>query len=221
MLLRHATAYYRCHPCHLLKVSQAKKITQKSRKDINDTLATKNVQAMNNKNSGSKEEDRSCRENETESQEGDETVDEETSDEMVDEETSENMNGSDDICTNSTNTVDTYDSTMLPKPNTFIKYQGADGIWRSAKTLLQQPKHSGRNSRWINIHGSGETNQSSVKWDDTVSWKEIKTHEVLITTPNEFDEEVLNTKDKELKNLKDHNVYKEVTFVNQPFVSSK
>ena len=107
------------------------------------------------------------------------------------------MNGSDNICTNSTNTVDTYDSTMLPKPNTFIKYQGADGIWRSAKTLSQQPKRSGKNSCWINIYGSGETNQSSVKRDDIVSWKEIKTHEVLITTPNEFGEELLNAKDKE------------------------
>ena len=238
VLVRHGTAYYRCHPCHLLKVSQAKKITQKSRKDINDTPGYKKCssdeqeEATENdatdsgdsdENSGSEEEeeDRSCSENETESQEGDETVDEETSDETVDEETSENMNGSDNICTNSTNTVDTYDSTMLPKPNTFIKYQGADGIWRSAKTLSQQPKRWGRNSRWINIHGSGETNQSSVKWDDIVSWKEIKTHEVLITTPNEFDEEVLNAKDKELKNLKDHDVYEEVTFVNQPFVSSK
>ena len=85
-------------------------------------------------------------------------VDEETRDETVDEETSENMNGSDNIRTNSTKTVDKYDGTKLPKSNTFIKYQGADGIWRSAKTLSQQPKRSGRNSRWINIHGSGETN---------------------------------------------------------------
>ena len=180
MLVRHGTAYYRCHPCHLLKVIQAKKITQKSRKDINDTPGYKKCssdeqeEATENdatdsgdsdENSGSEEEeDRSCSENETESQEGDETVDKETSDVMVDEETSENMNRSDNTCTNSTNTVDTYDSTMLPKPNTFIKYQGADGIWRIVKTLLQQPKRSGRNSRCINIHGSGETNQSSVKW---------------------------------------------------------
>ena len=182
VLVRHGTAYYRCHPCHLLKVSQAKKIIQKSCKDINDTPGYKKCssdeqeEATENdatdsgdsdKNSGIKqEEDHSCSENEIESQEGDETVDEETSDETVDEETSENMNGSDNICTNSTKTVDTYDSTMLPKPNTFIKYQGADGIWRSAK------------------------------WDDIVSWKEIMTHEVLITTPNESDEEVLNAKDK-------------------------
>ena len=173
MLVRHGTAYYRCHPCHLLKVSQAKKITQKSRKDINDTPGYKKCSSDeqgkatendaidsgdSDENSGSEEEveDRSCSENETESQEGDKTVDEETSNETVDEETSENVNGSDNICTNSTNTVDTYDSTMLPKPNTFIKYQSADGIWRSAKTLSQQPKRSGRNSRWINIHGSGE-----------------------------------------------------------------
>ena len=184
VLVRHGTAYYRCHPCHLLKVSQAKKITQKSRKDINDTPGYKKCSSDeqedatendatdsgdSDENSGSEEEDRSCSENETESQEGDETVDEETSDETVDEETSENMNGSDNICTNSTNTVDIYDSTMLPKPNTFIKYQGTAGIWRSAKTLSQQPKRSGRNSRWINMHGSGETNQSSVKWDDIVS----------------------------------------------------
>ena len=98
-LVRHGTAYYRCHPCHLLKVSQAK-ITQKSRKDINDTPGYKKCssdeqeEATENdatdsgdsdENSGSEEEDRSCSENETESQERDETVDEETSDETVDE----------------------------------------------------------------------------------------------------------------------------------------
>ena len=134
VLLRHGTAYYRCHPCHLLKVSQAKKITQKSRKDINDTpgykkcssdeqVATENdaTDSGDSDENSSSEEDRSCSENEPDSQEGDETVDEETSDKTVDEETSENMNRSDNTCTNSTNTVDIYDSTMLLKPNTFIK----------------------------------------------------------------------------------------------------
>ena len=94
----------------LLKVSQANKITQKSRKDINDTLGYKKCSSYeqeeatendatdsgdSDKNSGSEEEeeDCSCSENETEFQEGGETVDEETSDETTDEETSENMNG--------------------------------------------------------------------------------------------------------------------------------
>ena len=161
VLVRHGTAYYRCHPYHLLKVSQAKKITQKSRKDINNTPrykkcssdeqeeatendATDSGDSDENSGSEEEEEDRSCSENETESQEGDETVDEETSDEMVDEEASENMNGSDNICTNSTNTVDTYDSTILPKPNTFINYQGADGIWRSAKNVIAAAKTLGK-----------------------------------------------------------------------------
>ena len=80
-----------------------------------------------------------------------------------------------------------------------------------------------KDGNWLNVHVQGEHDPISVCWKDVVSWNEIPEYEetLLLTSVEEMNQEILDAKAKELRNLKHNNVFEEVDYTNQSAISSK
>ena len=87
-----------------------------------------------------------------------------------------------------------------------------------------QPKRNGKNGNWLNVHVLGDDNPSSINWDDVSDWKEIAETEeevALRTMDEQFSQEVIDAKEKEIMNLTENDVFEEVNNVGQKCVSCK
>ena len=103
-------------------------------------------------------------------------------------------------------------SSQWPKNKTYIQYE-EDGVWKEALVLSAQPKRNGKHKEWLNIQVTGENAPRSIAWKEVNAWKPVKTatENVLWLSQNqEWDQDVINAKKKEINNLKEHNVYEEV-----------
>ena len=113
-------------------------------------------------------------------------------------------------------------SAVRPKRNTVVKYKLQNDGWKLAKVLSHQPKQTGQYKNWFNIQEDDDV-QSCVNWDHVELWKEVEGTEsaVFLTGIQHKSQEVVDAKEKELQNLIDHDVFKEVPYNNQPTVSSR
>ena len=112
--------------------------------------------------------------------------------------------------------------TEKPMPNSYIALK-FDGKWTRGKVLTQQPKNTSKYKHWINIHLEGSSSACSVNWINVDEWRIDKEPERVILFANlqESDQIVIEAKNRELKSLRDNEVYEEVNFENQSVISSR
>ena len=209
VLIRHGSAYYRCHPCHLMKV------LKREGQDNESKLSTGSGEIREKDMGGSKTKERS-------------EVDEVESDDDDDVE-AEVADGLDESRATEVDSTDGGDSQVdqtnqtRPNRNTRVEYDvGNNSV--QAKVLSVQPKRSGTNGNWVNVHVDGDEKPSSVNWDKVLRWKEIEEagEEVLfLNRDDELSQEIVDAKAKEVVNLIDNSVFEEVKDVGQSCVSCK
>ena len=142
-----------------------------------------------------------------------ESADQEISSMRIEDSQSDHDNGAQILCS----------SDKIPRKNTVIRYS-LEGEIHTAKVLSKQPTRRGKNRNWVNLQNSGTDKGSSVDWEEIDWWREVSEHvnQVLILTDVEqYDQDVIDAKQKELNNLKEHSVYESVEDVGQKTVSSK
>jgi hypothetical protein len=115
------------------------------------------------------------------------------------------------------------DGTVRPIRNHFVKYKLKDSSdWKCARILSSQPKKTGIYSHWINIKTEGE-DPECLNWDNVSEWCNLPYPEnfVLLSKEEEYSQEVVDAKHKELQSLKAHKVYKTVPYCGQKLISSR
>ena len=233
VLVRHGSAYYRCHPCHLMKVYGG---TKQGRLD--PTTATE----VNSKtvSAESESDDEVEQSRETHADNAVLNDDEQTdSDTAIEDSTT--VAGS--VAPESTNLgleaaaagaivggsaavgapSSIKHSQIRPKRNTQVEYE-VEGKPVRAKVLSVQPKRQGKNGNWVNVRVNGAENPCSINWDDISEWREVVDAEeqvVLLTADEELSQEVIDAKEKEVVNLIENDVFEEVKDVGQSCVSCK
>ena len=112
---------------------------------------------------------------------------------------------------------------MKPKANQYITFKlEGTAEWQKAKVLSCQPKRTGTYKDWINIekdfHGP-----ESVNWKDVEEWMEVPEPEkvLFLTKTEEFDQAVVDAKEKELRSLIKNDVFEEVDFDAQKTISTR
>ena len=116
-----------------------------------------------------------------------------------------------------------YDSTKIPKVKTYISFKKVNEEWHTAKVLSIQPKRKGSYKNWINIHIDGEDKPCSFNWEHVEKWKELPSPDsiFLLTDANEFNQDIVDAKEKELSNLLNNDVYEVVNYSGQETVSTR
>ena len=119
-------------------------------------------------------------------------------------------------------TDDYLSNEVRPTPNIYIEYK-LHGVWRQAKVLSQQPRSTSKFSGWLNIYNRADRKPSSVNWQEVSVWKQIESPEqpVYLCEDEELSQDVVDAKEKELKNLDKNDVFQEVEYCGQHTISSR
>ena len=119
------------------------------------------------------------------------------------------------------NGLKTYET---PKPNMYIRFRLiGQSEWTKACVLSKQPKRTGKNKDWFNILQEGDEKPSSVDWKRVSYWEKVVCPEsvLLVTDQEQMSQEIVDAKEKELKNMIENDVFERVPFYGQATVSCK
>ena len=244
VLIRHGSAYYRCHPCHMKKVNE-----EHSESSIPQQVTQKQVgwkePMVNRNNSSSSESSDEEFENgvetdtengvETDTENGVETdttngVETDTTNGVeTDTENGVETDTENGVETDTENGVETDDAVKLndcsakPTPNTVIQYALKDGTISKSRVLSTQPKRTGVNKQWVNVQVIGMDEPCSIKWDDILWWRMVKNTEKVLTLSaiTECNQDIVDAKEKELQNLIENDVFEWVVDEGQKAISSR
>ena len=205
VLVRHGGAYYRVHPCQLMKdkhncgvVKQDKPLTHSSVADARVDLPSSVVDVSDDDVGGVA------------------SVPEESG-------FQDGASGVQDEGVSAGRSVQTARTTR-PMRNSYVKYKlGDSDAWNHAVVLSKQPKQTGSYKHWVNVHVVGQEDPICVNWDDVAVWDVLPypDHVVFLSADQEMSQGVVDAKDRELVNLANNKVFKVVPFVNQVTVSSR
>ena len=114
-------------------------------------------------------------------------------------------------------------SESQPKRNTIIQYCLPDQSITKARVLSTQPKKQGKWKDWANVRVVGKDEASSVNWKDIIWWREAHEAEdvLILTSIDHYSQEIVDAKDKEYKNLLEHDVFEVVNDDDQSTISTK
>ena len=114
-------------------------------------------------------------------------------------------------------------SESQPKRNTIIQYCLPDQSITKARVLSTQPKKQGKWKDWVNVRVVGKDEASSVNWKDIIWWREAHEAEdvLILTSIDHYSQEIVDAKDKEYKNLLEHDVFEVVNDDGQSTISTK
>ena len=109
-----------------------------------------------------------------------------------------------------------------PKPNTTIQYTLRNGVTNKAHVLSIQRKLND-NSNCVNVLIVGQDEPTSINWAQVSNWNELEATETILTltTREEYKEEVMKAKERELQNLKENDVFECVQDEGQKTVSCR
>lgn len=95
--------------------------------------------------------------------------------------------------------------------------------WNTAVVLSRQPKQTGKYQDWLNVHVDGQDEPSCVNWENVDSWCEVPYPEqaLILTKDQAVSQDIVDAKKIELENLEKNNVFKVVPFTGQKTVSSR
>ena len=186
MLIRHGSAFYRCHPCQLLRVNPVKggddSIGNPAKSESSVTKCFKNKDILQddkqdqqdveleeeNEVGGDQDEEREASERE---QEHEEVEQEEENEVGGDQERAESEREQED---EEIETERLKDNSTRPKRRTMIEYMLQNGDRGHARVLAQQPKRTGVSKRWVNVRTVKEDEDSSINWEEIRWWRETE-----------------------------------------------
>ena len=194
VLIRHGDAYYRCHPCQLLKIPDTAGINHSdignAEGDVQKSVS-KDVKTVANDSESDSDEQFGFDTEENELVEGTPEISE---DEQVDTDQNQHGNQETDV---EERTVDgagnsshvdlpdkvkeiqndyegdvgdenmieqMFDAKTRPKVNSMVQFMMPDGEIKKARVLCNQPKRSGRSKDWLNVKLVRSDDPSSVDW---------------------------------------------------------
>ena len=214
VLVRHGGAYYRVHPCQLMKIKEAEVSQSKGQTCSDDSSEKESNQIIKEStkvvNELDSDDDLS---DEIHSQCGDRNVHKADEGSRL-EENEQTASSAQDV----------YGPTIKPTRNSYVRYRlEAEDVWNEAKILSKQPKQSGKYKNWINVHVKGDEDPLCVNWDDVGEWNKLPDPEnvVLLTADQELSQKVVMAKDKELNNMIENDVFEVVPFDDQVTISSR
>ena len=211
VLIRHGGAFYRVHPCQLMKVKRYESSIQVNSK-------------VNNSRNVKKEE--GGRNNEEEEEFSNNTEINETGNSSVDQENNEMGNAS--VAEGNNDEVDWRNSNDKPVRKSHVEFQ-LNNEMNKGTISFKQPKSSGMYNHWLNVKMENGDEQC-INWDHVQQWRYIperneeleeEAYVVLLTARQEESEKVVEAKKKELENMKRHNVYELVPFCGQKTISTR
>ena len=99
-------------------------------------------------------------------------------------------------------------SDTKPKINTVVQYCLNDGSITKAKVISTQEKRPGKYKEWVNVHIIGKEEPDSVDWREVLWWREAERVEnvLILSIVHEYNQEIVDAKEKEFQNLVDNNV---------------
>lgn len=221
VLVRHGGQFNRIHPCQLIKINRKPIISEDKLEET--SKERKKVKVIEKKKSTSNQSKVSDSENDDEENGADEE------------------NGTEDLIgvdgdVNEDN-VQYKDGSEKPKRKKYVEFKirGTDN-WRKAKVRQTQPRANGRYKNWVNVDEDEEP--VCIKWTDVDQWRELsgesdKSEEsdeeesdgaeqvVLLTGIQQQAKEVIMAKEKEIDNMRKHDVFECVPNTGQPSVSSR
>ena len=219
VLIRHGNVFYRCHPCHIMKVNPTGGDDSNANSSAINTATEVQgksggiQQKVNNDATNRSDLDNTANaeDNDTEN----ETEEEEIID--FDEEDLENESHLEQEVTERLN-----NNSTRPKSKTMIEYMLKDGERGQVTVLAQQPKRTGSSRNWVNVSAVGQDEDSSINWDCVEWWREKESEQVLLVCDyQDTDASVIEAKGKEIKNLEDNNVFEWVNDYGQEIVSCR
>lgn len=164
VLIRHGGAFYRVHPCHLMKLKQ----------DV--SKATKTSDQVVHPNSA----DGSSLERSSDIKyfdDGDEDDMKNASPEVRDD--GANVNEVPEVEQSrreaNTSSIEHFkDGSVKPKRNSYVKYKLCDDKSRNrAKVFSTRPKQTGQYKDWINVHVDSQEEPVCVNWDKVDEWCDL------------------------------------------------
>ena len=213
VLVRHGGAFYRVHPCHLLKlgvdISNGHGSVVSDGQSSPVHKSTKGVKSSPIR----------------------QFVDDSDSSVVVNGDVIANMESVvSDVSENydrdvpSTDSDETcHDGSVKPSRNTYVRYKlNIEDDWSKAKVLSIQPKQTGQYRDWLNVHVDGQDEPMCVNWDHVSAWSELPFPEqvLVLSKDQEVSQEVVDAKNKELQKMISNDVFEIVPFSNQDTVSS-
>ena len=213
VLVRHGGAFYRVHPCHLLKLGVD--VNNGHRSVVSDVQSSPPV--YNSKKCGKSSPIHQFVDDSSVDGNGGDVANMESIVSEVSEDCGRDVPSADseEIC---------YDGSVKPSRNTYVRYKlESEDDWSKAKVLSIQPKQTGNYRNWLNVHVDGQNEPSSVNWDHVSTWSELPFPEqvLVLTKTQEVSQEVVDAKNKELQKMITNDVFESVPFSNQPTVSSR
>ena len=95
--------------------------------------------------------------------------------------------------------------------------------WTKARVLSKQPKRTGKNKDWFNTFQEGDEKPSSVDGKQVSYREKVVCLEsvLLVRDQKQMSQEIVEAKEKELKNMIENDVFERVPFYGQATVSCK
>ena len=112
---------------------------------------------------------------------------------------------------------------VKPIRNQYVQYKlKNEENWTWAKILSSQSKKTGKYGNWINVKPDG-VEPFCLDWDTVGQWQKLPypEHFILLTKEEEYSQEVVDAKNKELDKLIENKVYDTVPYTGQKLISSK
>ena len=131
-----------------------------------------------------------------------------------------NNEESEPITTDTENLAVTSSNSQVEKPRIKIR-ESDDTEWEPVKIISRGGKATGKHSNWYNVQNSDNSSLKCVNWDTLKEWKPMPdTNEILFSKNEQYDQsELLQAKLYELDKWKENNVYTEVKYENQSYIS--
>jgi len=109
-----------------------------------------------------------------------------------------------------------------PKQKSYVSIK-MDDQWFDALVMSYQPKKTGVNRDWMNVHAFGDAEPRSINWTHVQEWHHAISPEIpiFLTKHQESEQDVVDAKFKELENLRRNDVFDEVQFTGQPTISCR
>ena len=115
------------------------------------------------------------------------------------------------------------DSLSKPLVKSSIRFMMKDGTIGQARVLSTQPKQNSVWKDWLNVQLVDKEKPSSVNWKEIQWWRNMEEveHPVFLTSAEEYEQKVMDAKEREIDNFHENNVFKEVDDVGQQTISCR
>ena len=213
-LLKHASSTIRVHPCRLQPANKEIELHVNAPILNENTSVTENLSEERQPqflNSCSDEEDEHSDNRDTETL---------LSNQNAVNERNIDLNESDEVVPTSENDpqIKITEQPQL-KHHIKVKFYESDE-WIPLHVISNAGKKSGKYSNWYNVQNLKDNQLMSINWDQVDQWLPISDYnETFVSSQSHENSDILNAKITELNKWKENNVYTDIQYTNQHYLS--